>query len=268
MRIAVLIKQVPNPDALAAVMRVDEAGCRVELPPGHPLVVSPFDEQALEAALRVRDQLGAEVKITALTFGPESARSALKQALSLGADDAVHIQDPSLSDADAYVTAHVLAAAVAKLGGADLVLAGRQAADFDAGVVGLGVAEVLAVPVVTFACGVEAGAGTVRIERVLENGLETVEVALPALVTVSNELGAVRKPSLRETMRAARKPLSVWSAADLGLDAKRIRPQGRRVRMFMPQKQARCELMAGASGADRGARLAERLHEARLVGMP
>jgi len=263
--IAVLIKQVPNPDALAAVMSVDAAACRIELPPGHPLVVSPFDEQALEAALRIRDQLGAEVKITAVTLGPESARTALKQALALGADDGVHVLDAALGEADSHVTAHALAAAIRRLGAIDLVLAGRQAADWDAGIVGLGVAEILGLPAVSFACAIEAAAGLIRVVRVLQDGFETVESPLPALVTVSNELGAVRKPNLRETMRAARKPVAVWSAPDLGLDASHQQARGRRSRLFVPQKNAQCELIAGLSPAESGERLAQRLHEARLI---
>jgi electron transfer flavoprotein beta subunit len=265
--VAVLVKQVPNPDALAAVMRVDEAAVAITLPPGHPQVVSPFDEQALEAALRLRDQLGAgaAVKITAVTLGPEAARSALKHALSLGADEGVHVQDPALLDGDAHVTAHALAAAIRRLGAVDLVLAGRQAADFDAGVVGLGVAEILGLPAVSYACGIEAAAAGLRVERVLQDGFETVAVALPALVTVSNELGEVRKPTLRETMRAARKPVAVWRADDLGLDAAQMRPRSRRVRLFIPQKRAQCELVQAPTPAEAGAALAQRLRAARLI---
>lgn len=265
MHIAVLIKQVPNPDALGAVMRVDEAATKVALPPGHPLVVSPFDEQALEAALRLRDQLGAAVKITAITIGPDSARNVLKQALSLGADDGVHIADPALIDGDGHVTAQALAAAIRKLGSIDLVLAGRQAADFDAGIVGLGVAELLGLPAVSFACSIEAVDDGLRVERVLQDGFETVDVALPALVTISNELGEVRKPNLRETMRAARKPVAAWSASDLGLDAAQTQPLGRRVRLYLPQKKTRCEIVQGATPAEAGAALAQRLRDARII---
>jgi len=263
--IAVLIKQVPNPDALGAVMRIDEAAMKAVLPPGHPQVISPFDEQALEAALRLRDQLGSAVKITAITLGPDTARNALKQALSLGADDGVHIADPALIEGDGHVTAHALAAAIRKLGAIDLVLAGRQAADFDAGIVGLGVAEILGLPSVSFACGIEAIDGALRIERVLQDGFETVEVTLPALVTISNELGEVRKPNLRETMRAARKPVTVWSAADLGLDAERAQPRSRRVRLYIPQKTGQCELVHAATPAAAGAALAQRLRDARIL---
>jgi len=265
MRIAVLVKQVPNPEALGAVMRVDAAACRLVLPPGHPLVMSPFDEQALEAALRIRDRLGAEVAITALTLGPESARAVLKHALSLGADDAVHLLDPVFDDADGYVTAHALAAALRQLGAIDLIFAGRQAADWDAGVVALGVAEILGLPSISFACAVDATNESIRVERVLADGSETFEAALPALVTVSNELGEVRKPNLRETMRAARKPVVTWTAADIGLEAQHRTPRRRLARLYVPQKQARCEWIEAATAAERGARLAQRLHAERLL---
>ena len=265
MRIAVLIKQVPNPEALAAVMQVDERSRKVVLPPGHPMVVSPFDEQALEAALRIRDQLGAEVRITAVTLGPESARNALKHALSLGADNAVHILDPALVEADAHVSAHALAAAIRQLGGIDLVLAGRQAADWDAGVVALGVAELLGLPSIGYACALAATAQSIQVERVLQDGFETLEVHLPALVTVSNELGEVRKPNLRETMRAARKPVAVWTAAEMGLAGEQLQPRRTLTRLYLPQKRARCEFIEAATPAERGARLAQRLHAECLI---
>jgi electron transfer flavoprotein beta subunit len=264
-RILVCIKQIPNPDALAAVLRIDEAQRVAVLPPAHPLVISPFDEQAMEAALRIRDRLGAEVRITALTLGPESARAALKQALALGADDAVHLLDAAFDGADAHVVAHALAAAVAKLGDIDLVLAGRQAADWDAGIVALGVAEILGLPSVSFARAIEVVDGALVVERVLQDGFERIGSPLPALVTVSNELGEARKPNLRETMRAARKPVSVWRAADLGMDAQALRARHARERLFIPAKSCRCEMIEGATDAERGARLAQRLIEARLA---
>ena len=265
MRIAVLVKQVPNPEALGAVLQVDAQARRALLPPGHPMVVSPFDEQALEAALRIRDALGAGVRITALTLGPEPARNALKHALALGADDAVHLLDPLLEDGDAHMVAHALAAALRQLGAIDLVLAGRQAADFDAGVVALGVAELLGLPSVAYACALTPGAGSIQVERVLQDGFETLEVELPALVTVSNELGEVRKPNLRETMRAARKPVAVWTAAEIGLTGDELRPRCTRTALYLPQKRAQCEWIEGATPAERGARLAQRLHAERLI---
>ena len=265
MHVAVLVKQVPNPDALAAVLRVDEDARAVVLPPGHPWVVSPFDEQALEAALRIRDALGAQVRITAITLGPERAKTALRQALALGADEGVHLLDPAFDAADAYVTAHALAAAIRSLGTVDLILAGRQAADWDAGVVALGVAEILGVPSIAFACAIEATASAIRVERVLHDGFETFETALPALVTVSNELGEVRKPNLRETMRAARKPVATLSAAELGLGPHQLQPRRRLARLYTPPKRGACELITGVTAAERAERLVERLCAERLL---
>jgi electron transfer flavoprotein beta subunit len=264
-RIAVLIKQIPNPDALAAVLRVDAAACKVVLPPGHPQVISPFDEQALEAALRIRDTQGADVKITAITLGPESARNALKAALALGVDDGVHVLDPLFDNADGYVTACALTAAVRKLGSIDLILAGRQAADWDAGVVALGVAERLRLPSVSFACEVAVDSAGLRVERVLQDGFETITCPLPALVTISNELGEVRKPNLRETMRAARKPVVVWKGADLDLSSDELTPRRTLMRLYVPEKRAQCEFVEGATGEEQAARLAQRLIEARCL---
>jgi electron transfer flavoprotein beta subunit len=130
------------------------------------------------------------------------------------------------------------------------------------------VGELLGIPVVTFARKVEVSGGIARIERVLPDGFETLEAELPALVTVSNELGAARKPNLRETMRAARKPLVVKSAAEIGLAASEIERVSRlrvRERLFVPVKSGRCEIIEGSDEIQQAARLAHRLREARLV---
>jgi electron transfer flavoprotein beta subunit len=267
MHIAVCIKQIPSPEAAFSMFRLDEEAKRVTAMPGVPLVVSPFDEQALEAALRVRESLGA-AKITAVSIGPESARNALKHALAMGADEAVLVSDPLLEHAGPEATAYALSRAILSLGEVDLVLTGRQSADTDAGVVGCGIAELMDLPVVTFACGLEVQGGSARIERVLADGAETLEVDLPAVVTVSNEIGAARAPSLRETMRAARKPLAVRSPADVGIDAVVAAAfESRRVRerVFVPVKESRCELVEGADDAAKARALALRLREARLV---
>lgn len=267
MRVVVCVKQVPNPEVAASQFRVDEHAKAVVPMPGVALVMSPFDEQAVEAALRIRDRSG-EVKITAISMGPESARAVVKHALAMGADEGVLLADPAFEGADSYATALALSRAISKIGGVDLVLAGRQAADWDAGVVGTGIAELLGWPVVTFARSVAVEGDALRVERVLDDGTEIVEAGLPAVVTVSNELGAPRAPTLRETMRAGRKPVAVWSVADLGLEAGRVGARGaRRVleRLFIPEKRGRCEFVEGGSPRERAANLVRRLREAKLV---
>lgn len=267
MHIAVCIKLVPNPEAAFSMFRIDEQARKVVPAAGLQWVVSPFDEQALEAALRIRDKQ-PDTRITVVTLGPETARNALKHGLAMGADDGVLLADAGFEDGDAYTTALALAAAVRKLGDIDLVLTGRQAADWDTGAVGAGVAELLGMPVLTFAKEVSVENGAVRVARVLDDGAEVVAAGLPALVTVSNELGEARKPNLRETMRAARKPVVTWAAADLGLAADAIGAAGRRVvreRVFVPVKDNRCEIIEGASPEEQATRLAQRLREAKVI---
>jgi electron transfer flavoprotein beta subunit len=267
MHIVVCVKQVPNPEAAFSMFKVDEQVKRLIPASGLQMVMSPFDEQALEAALRIRDA-GSDARITVMTLGAESVRAVLKHGLAMGADDGVLLGDTAFQDGDAYSTARALSAAIGKLGDCDLVLTGRQAADWDAGVVGCGIAELLHLPVITFARDLKVSDGVVRVERVVENGFDVVEAPLPAIVTVSNELGAARTPSLRETMRAARKPIAIWSAADLGLESNEVGAAGaRRVldRLFVPPKKGACELVNGATPEEQGSNLAQRLLQAKLL---
>lgn len=267
MRIVVCVKQVPNPEIAASQYHVDEPARTVAPVAGVQWVMSPFDEQAVEAALRIRDARPGTT-ITVISLGRESARNVLKHGLAMGADEGVLLADAVFADSDGYTTALTLAAAIKKIGAVDLVLTGRQAADWDGGVVGAGIGELLGVPVIAFAKEVRIEDGVVHVERVLDDGTEIVEAPLPAVVTVSNELGTPRTPSLRETMRAARKPVAAWSASDLGLAADNVGAAGARVvreRMFVPVKQNRCEFIAGSSPEEQAAGLALRLCEAKLL---
>jgi electron transfer flavoprotein beta subunit len=265
--LVVCIKYIPDPEAAFSMFTIDEQAKRVVPASGLKHVVSPFDEQAIEAALRIREAHPA-TRITVLTLGNELSRNALKHGLAMGADDGVLIADTALDDGDSTTTACVLTAAIKKIGAVNLVLAGRQAADGDAGIVGAGIAEWLALPLLTFAKSVTISDGTVRVERVLEDGTEIVETALPAVVTVSNELGTPRAPSLRETMRAARKPVVVWKTGDLGLNATAVGAAGSRAvreRLFAPVKNSRCEMIDAPTPEAQGAKLAQRLREAKVL---
>jgi electron transfer flavoprotein beta subunit len=267
MHIVVCVKQVPDPEAAFSMLKVDEQAKKVVPAAGLRLVMSPFDEQALEAALRVREAVG-EVKITAISVGPESARNVLKHALAMGADEALLVCDPALEDCAGETAALALASAIRGLAPVDLVLAGRQAADSDAGVAGCGIAELMGLPLITFARRVVVTGETLHVERVLADGFETLETTLPAMVTVSNELGAARAPSLRETMRAARKPFTMKAASDVGLaigDIERMAARRVRTRLFVPAKTVQCELVSGVDEAAQAAMLARRLREQRLV---
>ncbi|HTE15570.1 MAG TPA: electron transfer flavoprotein subunit beta/FixA family protein [Burkholderiales bacterium] len=267
MHIVVCIKYIPDPEAAFSMFRIDEQANKVVPASGLKHVVSPFDEQAIEAALRIREQ-HAGARITVVTLGNELSRNALKHGLAMGADDGVLLDDRALDDGDSYATALTLSAVVKKLGNVDLVLTGRQAADGDAGIVGAGIAELLGIPVVAFAKDVAVAANAVRVERVLDDGTEIVETALPAVVTISNELGTPRAPSLRETMRAARKPVVVWNTRDLGLEVSTVGAAGSRTvreRLFAPIKNSRCEMIEAVTPEEQGAKLAQRLREAKVL---
>ena len=215
MHLVVCAKQIPDPETPPAAFRID-AGTNAVVPAaGIKPVLSPFDAQAAEAALRIRE-LAGEGKITVISLGQGSAQDAIKQVLAMGADEGVLLNDAAFEGGDSYTTAHALAAAIRKLGDVDAVFCGRQAADWDMGQVGLGIAELLGWPCAIVAKDVQVADGAVTVQRVLTDGFETVRTPLPAVVTVSNELGDPRYPKLQQIMQAAKKTVTSWSAADLG----------------------------------------------------
>ena len=265
MKIVVCVKEIADPEVAASVFSINEA--TNEVGPGVRFVISPFDAQAIEVALRIKDTRN-ETAITLLTLGAESARPIVKYGLSLGADEAVMLIDAAFDGGDSYTTARALAAAIAKIGAVDLVLTGRQAADGDSGVVGLGIAELLGLPAVTFAVDIEVADKTLVIERALGDTGEIVEAPMPAVVTVSHEVGKVRQANLRETMKAARKPVTIWTAADLGLTASEVGAAGARrsvERLYVPVTEMHCEFIDGVTPEMQMAKLVERLSTARLI---
>jgi electron transfer flavoprotein beta subunit len=261
------VKQVPDPETPARAFKVDEAARRVIPAPGIAPVISQFDQIAVEAALRVRDQAGGGA-ITILSLGPDSARDVIKVGLAMGADEGVHLNDPALFDGDSYSTAVALVAAIQKIGAIDLVLCGRQATDWDFGVTPLAIAELLGVPSVSITKSVAFEGGKIRAERVLGDSFEMVEVPVPCVVSVSNELGEPRYPKLPQIMAAARKQVTVWTAADLGLSPDRVGAAGARLSLdalYIPQVDSKVEFIEGDGPAEMAANLARKLREAKLI---
>jgi electron transfer flavoprotein beta subunit len=158
--------------------------------------------------------------------------------------------------------------AIKKIGEYDLIFCGRQAADWDAGQVGCGIAEILGIPCVTLAKNVEFIDGKAKVERVIPDGYQVIEVTLPAVITVSNELGEARYATLKGIMAAAKKQPTVWKPADIGVNPSEVGAAGRRtklVKLFQPVKEGKCELIEADSPAEAGAKLAQRLREAKLI---
>jgi electron transfer flavoprotein beta subunit len=265
--IIVCVKQIPDPETPASSFRVDEAQKRVVPAQGIAPVVNPFDPQATEAALRLRDAAG-EGKITVISLGPDSARDAIKHALAMGADEGILISGPEFDGIDNFQTAVALAKAIQKVGEFDLILMGRQSADWDMGVVPSGVGELLGLPVVTVATAVERANGALKVKRVLDDGFQTVEVPLPAVVSISNEFGEPRYPQLRQIMLAAKKTVQVWGASDLGLSAEEVGAANRWLpleALYIPKVESNVEIIAGDSPEEKARNLAHKLRAAKLI---
>ena len=263
LNIIVCVKQVTDPETPISAFRVDPDANRVVPAPGIPPVINGFDENAVEAALRLKETAGANIRV--VSVGKSFVMDVMKKPLSMGADELVLVQDEAFEDLDAFATASVLTEAIKKLGDFDLILCGRQASDWDYAHVPMGVAEMLGLPCISIAQKVETIDGGIVVERALTDGYEVVEASLPALVTVTNELGEPRYPTLRGIMTASRKTPTVWAAADLGLDPASLAPRLLLTELYMPVTDQKCEVIEGENEADAGRKLALRLREERLI---
>lgn len=260
MNIMVCMKQVPDPEGPRDCFAINPETRRVE-PRGIPPVLGLFDENALEAALRIKDASEEEVRITLVTVGKKISNAVLQKGLAVGADDLVKVEDEAFEsgDLDSFGTASVLAATIKRIGAYDLILAGRQAADWNRGQVGIYLAGLLGIPAVTLARKVEIHGKHVVVERLHANGYETVRALLPALVVASNEIGEMRYPTMIQRREAKKKPVTTWGAEDIGVEGV---PQNRLVlkRLFAPgMRQGLCRIVEGDTPEDAGRNLALRM---------
>lgn len=263
MKIIVCMKQVMDPEAPVSSFKVDEAAKKALPPKGTPPVLNPADENALEAALKIKDAQ-PDTKITVISLGPQMARPVVKKSLAAGADELYLLEDASFEDLDSSATANILAAAIKKIGEADLILCGRQASDTDAGQVGSGIAEILGMPSVTVSRKVTVSDGKLKVERVVADGYEVIESSLPALVTASNEIGDLRFPTVKQTMAAQKIPFTTWSAQDLGVDAAGFMKINK-VKLYQPVQEVDTEIIEGETPEEAGAKLASVLREAKVI---
>ncbi len=264
LNVIVTAKQVIDPDMPLSAMRVGEDGRRVVTPATLAPVVNGFDEVAIEAALRLKDNQNA--KITVLSVGSQFNLDVIRKPLAMGADTLILCQDTIFADlTDSFTTSQVLAAAVRKVGDFDLLLCGRQASDWDNAQVPLMLAEMLDVACVPLAQKVEVDQGRVIVERLAPDGYDVVEADLPVLVTVSNELGAPRYPNMRNLMAAKRKRPVTWTCADLGLEPSELTPRVEVLELYARERSQDCEFITGEDGAAAAEKLAGTLREAGLI---
>ena len=264
LNVIVTAKQVIDPDMPLSAMRVGEDGRRVVTPATLAPVVNGFDEVAIEAALRLKDNQNA--KITVLSVGSQFNLDVIRKPLAMGADTLILCQDAIFADlTDSFTTSQVLAAAVRKVGDFDLLLCGRQASDWDNAQVPLMLAEMLDVACVPLAQKVEVEQGRVVVERLAPDGYDVVEADLPVLVTVSNELGAPRYPNMRNLMTAKRKRPVTWTCADLGLEPSELTARVEVLELYARERSQDCEFITGEDAAAAAEKLAGTLREAGLI---
>jgi len=259
MNIIVCVKQVLDPEIPPAKFKIDPDTKQVVPPPGVPPVISVYDERAVEAACRLKDK--HKGKITVISMGSEKASDVIKHAISMGADDGFVLQDGAFENLDSFGTAYVLAKAIEKIGEYDLVLCGRQAADWGAGQVGSILAEKLGIPVVTLASDIDAVDSTLKVTRIVNDGFEIVEAPMPSVITVSSEIGLPRLPAGMRLMLARKKQVPVWKAQDIGADVSELdkaRAHTEITGLSVPVRKVECEIITGTPG-EAAANLASKL---------
>jgi len=263
MHAVVCLKQVPDTQEI----QVDfDAG--VIKREGVPLIVNPFDEYAIEEAVRLKEAHGGTV--TAVTVGPPSADEALRTALAMGCDAAVHLQDEAFEGGDTWATAVVLTHALDKIGDFDLLFFGKSTFDGDTGQVAARLAALRELPLLSFVAKIETvdvDGKSISVQRLLETGREVVKSPLPATVAVVKEINEPRYPSLMGIRKAKKVDVPVWDAAALGLAPEQVGAAGARAKMerlYRPPERVGGEILPGEP-ADAARAVAEKLAELGII---
>jgi electron transfer flavoprotein beta subunit len=260
LNIVVCVKQTPD---TAATVTVQDG--RVTWGEA-PLVLNPWDEFAVEQALRTKEAHGG--KVTAVCLGAETAKEALKQALAMGCDAAILISDPAFDGADSLVVSAGLAAAIRKVGEVDLAFFGRQAVDSDTGLTGPQVARRLGWPSLSLVAAVRAldpAGKSIEVERMLEEGRQQVRSQLPAVVSVVKELNEPRYPSFMGIRKASKAEIPVWTAADLGLASVPPAALAWPEVISPPKVDTKCEMITGDTPDQIAEKLVSRLLEEKVL---
>lgn len=261
MNIIVCIKQVPG---TTNVKMNKETNTIIR--EGVESIINPFDMYAIEEALRLREKNGGWV--TVLSMGIPAVRDQLKEAISMGADEAVLLSDRAFAGSDTLATSYALSKGINKIGNYDLVICGKQASDGDTAQVGPSLAEKLGIPHTTYVRKIEdinmaadAQSNSIVCRRMTEDGYEIVEMTLPAVITVVKEINEPRLPSLKGMLISQKAAIKVWSADDIGADKNKCGLNGsptRVVRTFIPEHDVECEILSGTI-AEKAHKLAEKL---------
>ena len=242
MHIVVCIKQVPD----TADVKIDPK-TNTLIREGVASIINPFDMYAIEESIRIKEKKGA--KVTVLTMGPPQAENALREAISMGADNAVLLSDRAFAGSDTWATSYTLSMALKKLAPFSLIICGKQASDGDTAQVGPGMAAHLDLPQITYVRKVvEIGDDYIVAERLLEDGSEDIRAPIPCLLTVVKEINEPRIPSLKGKLAAKKAQITVWKGADLACEPASLGLDGsptKVVKIFTPPPQAGGEIFKG-----------------------
>ena len=260
MEIIVSIKQVPD----TTEIKIDPE-TNTLIRDGVPSIINPFDVNAIEEGLRLREKHGG--RVTVITMGPPQADTALRDALAMGVDDVILISDRKFAGADTWATSYTIAKAIEKMGKFDILFFGKQAIDGDTAQVGPGVAEWLDIPQVAYIKKIEIKDNTARVQRMMEEGYEEIEIKLPALFTVLKEINEPRMLSLKGKMMAKKKEITVWTADGIEAEDDKIglnNSPTKVVRTFTPTPRDRGEIFDG-DPKDVASEIVKRLREVKVI---
>jgi electron transfer flavoprotein beta subunit len=261
MNIVVCLKQVPGTTEVKINPQTNTL-----IRQGIKNIINPFDAYALEEGVRWREKQGG--KVTVISMGPPQAVEMLREAVSLGADEAVLLSDGAFAGADTWATAFTLAGAIKKIGQVDLVICGRQSTDGDTAQVGPEMAEMLGFPFVAYVGRIEELAcGQIRLQRMVDEGHEVIQSPLPAVITVTKEINVPRLPSLRGIMKSKSASIPTWTVKDLGLDPNNVGLSGsytKVVKIFTPRREKKAEMLPGEVEAQVSC-LIRKLKENRMI---
>ena len=242
MHFVVCIKQVPDTNDVKIDPKTNTL-----MRDGVASIINPFDMYAIEEAIRLKEKHGG--KITALTMGPPQAEAALREAISMGVDEAILVSDRAFAGSDTYATSYTLAMALRKIGDSTLVICGKQASDGDTAQVGPGMATHLEMAQITYVRKIEELDDTrIVAERMLESGYEVIESELPCMLTVVKEINEPRLPSLKGKMKARKAQITTWTATDIDADTEMLGLDGsptKVVKIFTPERHADGEMLEG-----------------------
>lgn len=263
MNVIVCIKQVPETTEVKINPQTNTL-----IREGVASIINPFDMYAIEEGIRLKEKHGG--KVTVITMGPPQADSALRQALSMGVDEAILISDRAFAGSDTLATSYTLSCAINKLKDFDLIICGKQASDGDTAQVGPGIAQHLNIPFIAFVKKIEeisVEKKYIKVEKMLDEGYETREMSLPALITVVKEINEPRLESLRGKLKAKSAQIPVWKAADMETDAQWLGMNGsptQVIKIFTPPKRQSGQIFEGDAN-DVVEKLVNKLKENKIL---